>query len=294
MISIVTIGLMLGVCVFVYLQVKDLPQLTYQYDTLCDRYYANCRVKIDLQTDLTAPVYLFIQVDPISQTSYPFVHSFSHDQLSDNLKIPEGSTDVEELKQKCDFSLTNDELSDIIDIEAQGLNPIEAAYPCGLMTKFFPTDDFFKIEQITAEGTVGASYPIEKTGLISEQEKTNSVYKRIEGKQYWLDVTSERFFIWMKRSSMSGASKLWGKINNDLPKGEYYIHIYVTFDVSTFNGKKFFILNGNVKDFSTRNIFVYILPTLLVIPLMVLSVMVCIQMRKNSKDGAQGGEEDND
>ena len=82
---------------------------------------------------------------------------------------------------------------------------------------------------------------------------------------------------------MTGASKLWGKIEENLSAGEYYVHIYVTFDVSTFNGKKFFILNGNVQDFSTKNIFVYVLPTLLVIPLMILSVMICIEMKKNSK-----------
>ena len=193
-IAILTIALLLGLCVFVYLQVKDLPQLTYQYDTICDRYYANCRVKIKIDKDLTAPIYLFIQVDPISQTSYPFVHSFSQNQLADKLTIPTDGTDLAVLKDKCAFALKNENLDDIIDIETVGLNPNEAAYPCGLMTKFFPTDDFFKIENITTDGTVGQAYTIQKTGLVGKEELANSVYKTIKGKQYWQDVTSERSF----------------------------------------------------------------------------------------------------
>jgi hypothetical protein len=282
MIGILTTFIMLGMGVYIYLEVRGLPQLRYQYDTICDRYYANCRVHITIDKKLVQPVYLFIEIDPISQTIFPLKDSFSITQLEGNLQPGANETDEDLLSTDCKFALLNQDMSDVIDIEAAGLNPMQVAYPCGLMTKYFPSDDFYKIEMIqNAEGVAqNHSYAIESSGLIPDSWKSNVQYKNTAGKDNWMDVESERFMIWMKRSSMYAPSKLWGVINNDLEPGEYYVHIKISYDVSTFGGKKFFVINGNTTNFSTSNMFIYIFPTLLVLPLTFFNILLCITMKK--------------
>ena len=300
MIGILTTFVMLGMGVYIFLEVRNLPQLRYQYDTICDRYYANCRVNIKIDQKLVQPVYLFIEIDPISQTIFPLKDSFSVEQLKGTLKDTETQTDQEQLSSDCKFALLNQDMSDVIDIEAAGLNPMHVAYPCGLMTKYFPSDDFYKIEMIKdAEGVAKSdSYPIESTGLLPSTWKSNVEYKNTEGKTRWMDGETERFKIWMKRRSMYAPSKLWGVINQDLEPGEYYVHIRISYDVSTFSGKKFFVINGNTTNFSTKNMFIYIFPTLLVLPLTFFNILVCITMKQynddqNKKNGGPKDDEDN-
>ena len=293
---------MLGLGVFIYLEVKDLPQIRRQYDTICDRYYANCRVNITVDTELKQPIYLFIEIDPISQTIFPLKDSFSIDQLTDSLKdkITDEVTDQDLVADDCKFALLNQDMSDVIDIEAAGLNPMQVAYPCGLMTKYFPSDDFYKIEMIKdKEGNIqNTSFEIKSEGLIPETWKSNVEFKNAEAAgRRWMDVETERFKIWMKRSSMYAPSKLWGVIENDLQPGEYYVHIRISYDVSPFNGKKFFVLNGNTKNFSTRNMFIYIFPTLLVLPLTFFNILLCITMKRyndSQKKNGKSGDDEND
>jgi hypothetical protein len=298
MIGILTTFVMLGMGVYIYLEVKDLPQLRYQYDTICDRYYANCRVQIQIDQKLVQPVYLFIEIDPISQTIFPLKDSFSTPQLEAKLAPTDTETDKDLLATDCKFALLNQDMSDVIDIESAGLNPMQVAYPCGLMTKYFPSDDFYKIEMIENDkGELqNQSFPIESTGLIPDTWKSNVLYKNTEGKTNWMDVETERFMIWMKRSSMYAPSKLWGVINSDLEPGKYYVHIKISYDVSTFGGKKFFVINGNTTNFSTRNTFIYVFPTLLILPLTFFNILLCVTMKKykdeNNKKGGKSDDKD--
>lgn len=297
MIGIITTFVMLGMGVYIYLQVRGLPQLRYQYDTICDRYYANCRVNITIDQKLVQPVYLFIEIDPINQTIFPLKDSFSVPQLEAKLQPTEENPDSTLLEDDCKFALLNQDMSDVIDIEAAGLNPMQVAYPCGLMTKYFPSDDFYKIEMIKdAEGVPqNTSYEIKSTGLIPDTWKSNTEFKNTSGKDKWMDVETERFKIWMKRSSMSAPSKLWGVIEHDLEPGDYYVHIKISYDVSTFNGKKFFVINGNTTNFSTSNMFIYIFPTLLILPLTFFNVLLCITMKQyNDEQNKKGGSSDDD
>ena len=284
MIGIFTMFVMIGLGVFIYLEVKDLPQLRYQYDTICDRFYSSCRIEIEVLNQLKGPIYLFLEIDPISQTIFPIKDSFSIDQLNGSLKIPDDNTDAEILKTDCDFALHNEDMSDVVDIESRGLNPNNVAYPCGLLPKYFPSDDFYKIEMIKdKDGELkNESYLIKSDGLITRTGDEKSPYKQTEGQENWMDISSDRFEIWMKRSSMYAPSKLWGKVDESLEPGTYYVHVQISFDVSPFNGKKFFVLNGNTGHFSTKNSYIYVFPTLLLLPLGFFNILICIRMKEHS------------
>lgn len=60
-------------------------------------------------------------------------------------------------------------------------------------------------------------------------------------------MESERFINWMKISPFSNIYKIWGKINEDLPAGEYTMKIKSKWDVRLFDGRKFWGLTTTNK-----------------------------------------------
>jgi hypothetical protein len=70
----------------------------------------------------------------------------------------------------------------------------------------------------------------------------------------WTDNTNEHFIVWMRTAGMPNFRKLWGKINQDLPKGDYTLTITNTYDVSAWDGKKRVILS-TTNAFGGKNIF---------------------------------------
>lgn len=54
--------------------------------------------------------------------------------------------------------------------------------------------------------------------------------------------------VWMRTAGLPNFRKIWGRINSNLPAGTYNLKITNTYDVSSFEGSKTFIM-------STTNIF---------------------------------------
>jgi hypothetical protein len=53
----------------------------------------------------------------------------------------------------------------------------------------------------------------------------------------------EHFIVWMRTAGLPNFRKLWGKINTPLAPGTYTVNIANTYDVSSFDGKKSFVLS---------------------------------------------------
>lgn len=79
----------------------------------------------------------------------PFRNSFSKDQLKD---ATYDSVYTKDLENECDGSLYNSDIEDIYNLELKDLDPDDVAFPCGLVTKFFPTDTFEALEN--SSGTI--------------------------------------------------------------------------------------------------------------------------------------------
>lgn len=56
-------------------------------------------------------------------------------------------------------------------------------------------------------------------------------------------IVSEHFIVWMRTAGLPDFRKLWGRIESDLKAGEYTIKIHNNYDVSSFEGKKSFVLS---------------------------------------------------
>lgn len=63
---------------------------------------------------------------------------------------------------------------------------------------------------------------------------TDKKFKKVNGgEEQWVDVTNERFMLWMRAPLRSNFYTLWGIIDQDLDQGMYRIDI--TNDVTYYN-----------------------------------------------------------
>lgn len=58
----------------------------------------------------------------------------------------------------------------------------------------------------------------------------------------WQDMEDEHFIVWMRVASSNNFNKLWGRIEQDLTPGSYYIEVRNLYDVSQFEGEKSVLL----------------------------------------------------
>jgi hypothetical protein len=69
------------------------------------------------------------------------------------------------------------------------------------------------------------------TGLISQMVRN------------FLIMDLEHFIVWMRTAGLPNFRKLWGRIDSVLNPGTYTLLINNTYSVSSFNGKKSFVLS---------------------------------------------------
>ena len=145
------------------------------------------------------------------------------------------------------------------------------------MTTLFPNDSFEYIEKFD-----GQVYTIKKD-KIWDGNKNYQYFNSDQLDSQWLDIEDPRFFVWMKKSSISGAAKLWGVLDTDLEKGDYYLYVNINYDASIYNGKKHFIITGSTDSFANTN---YLSAALFFIQgtmLLVLALMLCKSKLKWNK-----------
>lgn len=133
------------------------------------------------------------------------------------------------LKNKCTYSLYNKDIKDVFNTQLKGLDPDLTAFPCGLITKYFPTDTFEAWENSSGLITPLTTLDI-WDGNIRYRYKNSDQYEK-----QWMDVEDPRFFVWMRESSVSSPVKLWAKLNEDVPKGDYFIHIQIAYNPNIFD-----------------------------------------------------------
>lgn len=56
-------------------------------------------------------------------------------------------------------------------------------------------------------------------------------------------MTDEHFIVWMRTSGLPTFRKLWGRIDEGLMGGEYYMRIENNYDVKQFSGSKSLVIS---------------------------------------------------
>ena len=227
-----------------------LNEIVYRYDEECKKNYVpgshSCRVELIIENDMEKEVMIYYQLDGFYQNHRRYIKSRSADQLYGK-KIT-----FEEMKnsQDCDPYITNDEMNKHSPVTGdKPLHGGEVAIPCGLMAKSY-FNDTYKNWQVNDE----IIFPNEKN--ITLQEDRDFRFKNHDLSEQWIDMTDEHFIVWMRPAGKSNFRKLWGRIEQDLKKGDKVSLVIVdNYDVSSFEGKKYLILS-NVNSLGGKNVFI--------------------------------------
>lgn len=201
-----------------------------------------CEKKIKLENDIDAPVFIYYQLDGFFQNSRRYIKSKETDQLTGD-KI--------DAHDNCEPAETNAEMGfDENTLALDGktfLVKNKTAVPCGLMAKTFFNDSFiFKIGE--------SELIVDDKNIAFDKDKKLYNENPDKSKQ-WIDMTDEHFLVWMRPAGLPNPKKLWGKINQDLKKGETIdVFINNNYNVSHYDGKKKIILS-NANRFGGKNNF---------------------------------------
>ena len=162
-----------------------------------------CTVTLKVEEKMEKPVYLYYQLDNFYQNHRRYVRSRNDEQLRGD--------DVDE-----------DDLDD-----CEPLVEIDGRQQCGLIAASLFNDTFTLLNEDS--DTVAVS----NKGIAWESD--------VEHK--FANGTSEAFIVWMRTAGLPKFKKLYGIIDQDLPKGDYRVQIDNTYPVSEFDGKKYVVLS---------------------------------------------------
>ena len=203
-----------------------------------------CLRNITIDEDIDGPIFIYYQLDGFFQNSRRYVKSKNIAQLQgDNI------SDTDD----CAPALYNKEMDFGQDKKAidnqTSLDSNSIAVPCGLMAKTFFNDTYkFKFnngsEILVNEDNI--TYPKDKELFKKNSENIS---------KQWIDLTNEHFIVWMRPSGLPNPRKLWGKIENNLKKGDLIdVTISNNYNVSYYKGAKKLILSNATK-FGGKNYF---------------------------------------
>mmetsp|Transcript_35451 Transcript_35451/g.35114 ORF Transcript_35451/g.35114 Transcript_35451/m.35114 type:complete len:190 (+) Transcript_35451:267-836(+) len=186
------------------------------------------------------PVMVYYQLDNFFQNHRRYVKSVDYDQLSGENKGV-GSLDA------CDPIKTNSDLGFTQSYGGVTLDPSAAANPCGLIARSFFNDTFSMFNHSIDETDIAWDSDVE--------EKFGQPANAADIQ--WISTVDEHFIVWMRTAGMPNFRKLWGRVRDDIPKGTLTITINNNYDVSSFDGKKTFVLS-TTNAFGGKNYFLSI------------------------------------
>lgn len=200
-----------------------------QYDCALN---SACSVTLTLTETMTQPVFLYYGIDNFYQNHRLYIASQSASQLA--------GTDISlsDAKTSCTSAVTNQDLGVTVSWNGVTLDPTAAASPCGLVAKSYFTDTFelFRDSDVIPLNENGISWPANNVGVKFKQTPDSA-------NTQWINPENEHFIVWMRSATFPNFKKLWARIDQDLPPGNYQIDIANKYDVSDFNGKKYVYLS---------------------------------------------------
>ena len=204
-----------------------------------------CILDLHLEEDIKSPIYVYYQLDNLFQNHRRYVKSRSNTQLKGN-KLP-----LTEVDSDCYPIITNKDLGGRKNLKGFPLPDDDPAFPCGLIAQSVFNDTFELIDPKTKKNfeinPKGIAWSTDVSDLFKNGPEDYESYQ-------WMDVTDERFIVWMRVAGMKNFRKPWGIIHEKLPKGDYELHIQNNYPVTSFNGnKKFFLSTTN--SYGGRNRF---------------------------------------
>ena len=216
-----------------------------------------CTITININETMENNIMIYYQLDGFYQNHRRYVKSKSEEQLTGH----DISKKKMEDSKDCDPVITNAQMGKkySIDEQKKELKENEVAIPCGLMAKSYFNDRYTDWNLYNKEENNGnpIKITVNDTNIArkADREKYN---KNIDLSKQWIDITDEHFLVWMRPSPLPNFTKLWGRIERELPKdSKLEVTIENNYDVTPFNGGKYLVLR-TVNQFGGKNIYLAI------------------------------------
>ena len=210
---------------------NKINEMKFRYDENCTIINDTCKLQINITYTMKKDIMIYYELDNFYQNHRRYVKSRNNDQLKGK-KVSDKT-----LEDDCDPVVTNNEMGKTENIFGEKLIPDEIAVPCGLIAKSYFNDTF------SLSYSNGTTIEINQNNIAFKADKEKH-FNNLDPSKQWVDMTDEHFIVWMRPAAFPNFRKLWGRIYQDLKEGEELIlNITNNYDVSGFNGKKYFIFS---------------------------------------------------
>ena len=209
--------------ILLYVECNNQVEVWTRYDQSCDVYNqlgVECKLDFKVESDLKKPVYIYYELVNFYQNHRLYVKSKSYKQLRGDSP---SSSDLE----NCEPARYNKDFKGYYS--GKTLKADSTARPCGLIARSV-FNDSIRIE----------NYDIEVADIVSDTEK--KMFKSTDESKEWTDM-NEHFINWMKIAPLPNFRKLYGKIDQDINKGEILFLIWDRFKVDEWDGEKKIVLS---------------------------------------------------
>jgi hypothetical protein len=239
-VSFALVFISLGIVALVYS--SKIVSVEERYDLKC-KGYDKCKVEPPINQDMKHPIMVYYKLEGFFQNHRRYVKSKSIEQLLGNSWQDKGEcTPVITNK---DMGFKENKLS-ISENEEDTLSNGEIAVPCGLIAKTYFNDSFkfFRENKEIQVNQNNIAFP-----------KDKELYKNAKKEKQWIDIEDEHFLVWMRPAGLPNFRKLWGRIEQDLKKGDkIIIEVENNYDVEkNIFGKS--IVLSTTNEFGGKNTF---------------------------------------
>ena len=181
-------------------------------------FHNNTYVIFNITKKMKADIMVYYKVYNYYQNNRRYISSKSFDQLyGENITL----NDMKK-RHDCDPLITNKDMEINESIFNISLKQDELAIPCGLMAKSFKLFNnsyiFEYIDGPNFNENSSNNIEINTTNIARkfDREKYNNSFNITN---QWLDLKDEHFMVWMRPAPFANFSKLYGRINQDIEKG---------------------------------------------------------------------------
>ena len=211
----------------------------------------NCYINFTIVEELTKPVYVYYKLENFYTNHIDYVKSKSYAQLrGEEVAEKEIDSSCKDMSRNKDY-FVNKSLIKSYKNETMSENGV--LNPCGLIARSMFNDTF------QVKNSLGDIITIDE-GLIASDvdRKVNFKNSKNSEQVQWINKENEHFMIWMNMELFPNFLKKWGRIEQNIPEGEYTLNVTVNWGKKEWEVKKYFVLaKGN--DFGRDKFFGYIL-----------------------------------
>jgi hypothetical protein len=170
--------------------------------------------------------------------------------------------------------------SKLVSVKNKSLDSEGVLNPCGNIARNFFNDEYILYN---VNKTNKLRIPINETGISYEIDKEKSFKRNANWEStQWIDVEDEHFIVWMHMETFQNFNKKWGRIDNDLKAGTYFVSIDNKWESQKRGVSKYFVLSP-AEGLGAASFFGYAMVKAAVLMFISLLCLLCLMYTQKTK-----------